>query len=180
MPHHRKTEDVCLIRRTCVVRSANVVRLPVRLVTRKTIQLSPVSSSFPMFIIQSSYKYIRITTNTMGTNIQTGADSSMETSAHSDITPITSSVSFTAQNPSSSSSPSSAGMSRLLRAKRSGIDHTLNKAHHRLSLGSSQASAYAGHLSSMVYGKIKSLWSAQTSTANSGLNQLAGTLIYVI
>lgn len=47
------------------------------------------------------------------------------------------------------------------------------KAHHRLSLGST--SAYAGHLSSLVFGKIKSLWTAQASTANSGLNQLAGT-----
>lgn len=37
---------------------------------------------------------------------------------------------------------------------------------HRLSLGTS---------ASMVFGKIKSLWSAQTSTANAGLNQLAGT-----
>lgn len=37
---------------------------------------------------------------------------------------------------------------------------------HRLSLGTS---------ASMVFGKIKSLWSAQSSTANAGLNQLAGT-----
>lgn len=44
------------------------------------------------------------------------------------------------------------------------------KAYHRLSLGGT--SAYAGHLSSLVFGKIKSLWTAQT-TANDGLNQLA-------
>lgn len=99
----------------------------------------------------------------------------METSAHSDTTLFTSS---SVPHSSSSQSSSTVGMSRLLRAKRSGIDHTLNKAHHRLSLGSSTASAYAGHLSSMVYGKIKSLWTAQTSTANSGLNQLAGTLCF--
>uniref|UniRef100_A0A182NCZ4 Protein TANC2 n=1 Tax=Anopheles dirus TaxID=7168 RepID=A0A182NCZ4_9DIPT len=36
---------------------------------------------------------------------------------------------------------------------------------HRLSLGSS---------ASMVFGKIKSLWSAQATTVNAGLNQLAG------
>lgn len=34
---------------------------------------------------------------------------------------------------------------------------------------------YAGHLSSLVFGKIKSLWSAQTTTTSAGLNQLAGT-----
>lgn len=44
------------------------------------------------------------------------------------------------------------------------------KAYHRLSLGGT--SAYAGHLSSLVFGKIKSLWTDQTS-ANDGLNQLA-------
>lgn len=38
----------------------------------------------------------------------------------------------------------------------------------------SNSSAYAGHLSSMVYGKIKSLWSAQATTFNLGLNQFAG------
>jgi len=43
---------------------------------------------------------------------------------------------------------------------------------HRISLHGT--SAYAGHLSSLVFGKIKSLWSAQTSTTNAGLNQLAG------
>ena len=44
---------------------------------------------------------------------------------------------------------------------------------NRLSLGN--PSAYAGHLSSLVFGKIKSLWTAQSSTANTGLNLLAGT-----
>ncbi|XP_052565733.1 protein TANC2 isoform X3 [Culex pipiens pallens] len=39
-----------------------------------------------------------------------------------------------------------------------------NHKFHRLSLGTS---------ASMVFGKIKSLWSAQSSTANAGLNQLA-------
>ena len=38
----------------------------------------------------------------------------------------------------------------------------------------SNSTAYAGHLSSLVFGKIKSLWTAQTSTDNLGLNQLAG------
>lgn len=43
---------------------------------------------------------------------------------------------------------------------------------NRLSLGGS--TAYAGHLSSIVFGKIKSLWSAHSTIFNSGLNQLAG------
>lgn len=38
----------------------------------------------------------------------------------------------------------------------------------------SNSTAYAGHLSSLVFGKIKSLWTAQTLTDNLGLNQLAG------
>lgn len=46
------------------------------------------------------------------------------------------------------------------------------KLHNRLSLGGT--SAYAGHLSSLVFGKIKSLWTAQT-TDHAGLNQLATT-----
>lgn len=45
-----------------------------------------------------------------------------------------------------------------------------HKPYHRLSLGGT--SAYAGHLSSLVFGKIKSLWTQQT-TENAGLNQLA-------
>lgn len=44
---------------------------------------------------------------------------------------------------------------------------------NRLSLGSS-TTAYAGHLGSIVFGKIKSLWSAHSTIFNSGLNQLAG------
>lgn len=64
-------------------------------------------------------------------------------------------------------------VTRRIRSKCSSTD---NKSQHRLSLGST--SAYAGHLSSLVFGKIKSLWTAQSSTANSGLNQLAGTNFY--
>lgn len=45
---------------------------------------------------------------------------------------------------------------------------SIERAYHRLSLGGT--SAYAGHLSSMVFSKIKSLWNA---AENSGLNQLA-------
>lgn len=43
-------------------------------------------------------------------------------------------------------------------------------ATYRQSLSNSSA----GQLSSMVFGKIKSLWSAQASTFNLGLNQFAG------
>lgn len=42
----------------------------------------------------------------------------------------------------------------------------------------SNSTAYAGHLSSLVFGKIKSLWSAQASTFNLGLNQFAGRTFY--
>lgn len=58
---------------------------------------------------------------------------------------------------------------RRIPSKRSaGNEH--QKSYHRLSLGGT--SAYAGHLSSFVFGKIKSLWTQQT-TASAGLNQLA-------
>lgn len=43
----------------------------------------------------------------------------------------------------------------------------------------SNSTAYAGHLSSLVFGKIKSLWSAQASTFNLGLNQLAGRTFFL-
>lgn len=55
---------------------------------------------------------------------------------------------------------------------RRNIQKAEKKLHHRISLGATPA-AYAGHLSSVVFGKIKSLWTVQSSTANSGLNQLA-------
>lgn len=77
-------------------------------------------------------------------------DASLETSTHSDSV-----------------------VTRRIRTKCSSGD---TKYQNRLSLGST--SAYAGHLSSLVFGKIKSLWTAQSSTANSGLNQLAGTNFY--
>lgn len=43
----------------------------------------------------------------------------------------------------------------------------------------SNSTAYAGHLSSLVFGKIKSLWSAQASTFNLGLNQFAGRTFFL-
>lgn len=44
---------------------------------------------------------------------------------------------------------------------------------NRLSLAGT--SVYAGHLSSLVFGKIKSLWSVNSSNSSeAGLNQLAG------
>lgn len=93
------------------------------------------------------------------------ADSAMETSAHSD-TPST----------SASATSTSTGVGRLLRTKRHHIGHTIHKAHHRFSTGSHTASAYAGQLSTMVFGKIRSLWTAHED--NVGLNQLAsGTRI---
>lgn len=48
--------------------------------------------------------------------------------------------------------------------------HQESHKHNRFSLG--ETSAYAGHLGSIVFGKIKSLWSAHSTTFNSGLNQL--------
>lgn len=48
---------------------------------------------------------------------------------------------------------------------------SIERAYHRLSLNGT--SAYAGHLSSMVFSKIKSLWNTTQSTNNAGLNQLA-------
>lgn len=53
---------------------------------------------------------------------------------------------------------------------RRGANEKLSAYRQRLS----NSTTYAGHLSSLVYGKIKSLWSAQASTFNLGLNQLAG------
>lgn len=51
-----------------------------------------------------------------------------------------------------------------------GSENRLN----RLSLAGT--SVYAGHLSSLVFGKIKSLWSVNSSNSSeAGLNQLAGT-----
>lgn len=92
------------------------------------------------------------------------ADSAMETSAHSD-TPSTSAAS------TQSAAPSSTGVGRLLRTKRHHLEHTIHKAHHRFSTGSHTASAYAGQLSTLVFGKIRSLWTAHDG--NVGLNQLA-------
>lgn len=44
----------------------------------------------------------------------------------------------------------------------------------------SNSTAYAGHLSSLVFGKIKSLWSAQASTFELGLNQFAGRIFLLL
>lgn len=52
------------------------------------------------------------------------------------------------------------------------------KANEKLALYRQSLSDSAGHLSSKVFGKIKSLWSAQTSTFNLGLNQFAGRTFY--
>lgn len=62
-----------------------------------------------------------------------------------------------------------AGRSRLKNEKLAGYRQSL-----------SQSTAYAGHLSSMVFGKIKSLWSAQASTFNLGLNQFAGRTFIIL
>lgn len=48
---------------------------------------------------------------------------------------------------------------------------SIERAYQRLSLNGT--SAYAGHLSSMVFSKIKSLWNTTQTTNNAGLNQLA-------
>ncbi|XP_067644240.1 protein TANC2 isoform X3 [Eurosta solidaginis] len=49
-----------------------------------------------------------------------------------------------------------------------GSENRLN----RLSLAGT--SVYAGHLSSLVFGKIKSLWSVNSNSSDAGLNQFAG------
>nr|XP_036214254.1 protein TANC1 isoform X1 [Bactrocera oleae] len=49
-----------------------------------------------------------------------------------------------------------------------GSENRLN----RLSLAGT--SVYAGHLSSLVFGKIKSLWSVNSTSSDAGLNQFAG------
>lgn len=53
-----------------------------------------------------------------------------------------------------------------------GSENRLN----RLSLAGT--SVYAGHLSSLVFGKIKSLWSVNSNSSDAGLNQFAGTDIF--
>lgn len=50
---------------------------------------------------------------------------------------------------------------------------------YRKNLSNSTAYA-AGHLSSMVLGKMKSMWSAKASTFNLGLNQFAGRTYFYI
>lgn len=105
----------------------------------------------------------------------------MEMSAHSDSA-LPSGHSTSSSNGGAGSSGS---VGRLLRAKRYRIENTIHKAHHRLSLGSTSASTYAGQLSTMVFGKIRSLWTAQEDQM--GLNQLtasadrtAGTKLIIV
>ena len=55
-----------------------------------------------------------------------------------------------------------------------GSENRLN----RLSLAGT--SVYAGHLSSLVLGKLKSLWTVNSNSADGGLNQFTGRIHFII
>lgn len=97
----------------------------------------------------------------------------METSAHSDMSANSTERPAANAMPTSATSPSPISVGRLLRSKRHNLEHTITRAQHRLSTGSVQAQQYAGQLSTRVFGKIRSLWSASEAGSEAGLNQLA-------